>query len=380
MASEDESKSKGEVGDAGGVADSDDLASLADGLPSLRPAPGEAADGEDDAGLDLKRLVGTAAASMDSDAPSAERAASADKPAASAADSAALKDLAAAAATASVIPPAQKRPWLVPMLVGLGLGVGLGGVGFGLSATRAPAPPAASPTSESVSTPPPVAAAPEPAPQEAPVQEASAPTVAAVPSPDAPAAIEPGAIKPQAGDHHAATAPRTPHNAAAAPSADPASATAAPVLNVKPASAPAEGATAGNDPLAEPAPDKKDPRSMDALLDEALAPAAQRNELAHQRELAIHDDELPLTPSRDDVTKAMTVLLPAIRGCAMGQSGLATAGIVVRNDGRVASVEIAGPPFAGTASGRCMEGVMRRAQFPRFKQAIFRIKFPFAIQ
>jgi hypothetical protein len=119
---------------------------------------------------------------------------------------------------------------------------------------------------------------------------------------------------------------------------------------------------------------------MDALLDEALAPAAQRQELAHQREVAMHDNELPLAPSRDDVTKAMTVLLPAIRGCAMGQSGLATAGIVVRNDGRVASVEIAGSPFAGTASGRCMEGVMRRAQFPRFKQAIFRIKFPFAIQ
>jgi hypothetical protein len=156
------------------------------------------------------------------------------------------------------------------------------------------------------------------------------------------------------------------------------------VLNVKPAAAApaAETATASaNDPLAEPAANAaKDARSMDALLDEALAPAAQRNELAHQRELAMHDDELPLAPSRDDVTKAMTVLLPAIRGCAMGQSGLATAGIVVRNDGRVASVEIAGPPFAGTASGRCMEGVMRRAQFPRFKQSIFRIKFPFAIQ
>jgi hypothetical protein len=64
----------------------------------------------------------------------------------------------------------------------------------------------------------------------------------------------------------------------------------------------------------------------------------------------------------------------------MGQTGLATAAIVVRNDGRVASVEIAGPPFAGTASGRCMEGVMRRAHFPRFKQNIFRVKFPFAIQ
>jgi hypothetical protein len=131
---------------------------------------------------------------------------------------------------------------------------------------------------------------------------------------------------------------------------------------------------------ANPDANAKTGASMDALLDEALSPAARRNELARQQEAALAATQLPLTPSREDVTQAMTVLLPAIRGCAMGQSGLATAAIVVRNDGRVAGVEISGAPFAGTPSGRCMEGVIRRARFARFQQPIMRIKFPLAIQ
>jgi hypothetical protein len=76
----------------------------------------------------------------------------------------------------------------------------------------------------------------------------------------------------------------------------------------------------------------------------------------------------------------MTVLLPAVRGCAQGQSGLATATLVVRNDGHVASVDVQGAPFEGTPSGRCIEGVMRRARLPPFQQATFRVKFPLAIQ
>jgi hypothetical protein len=73
-------------------------------------------------------------------------------------------------------------------------------------------------------------------------------------------------------------------------------------------------------------------------------------------------------------------LLPAIRGCTAGQSGLATATIVVRNDGRVAKVDVEGTPFGGSPSGRCMEGVIRRARFPVFAQATFRVRFPFSIQ
>ena len=76
----------------------------------------------------------------------------------------------------------------------------------------------------------------------------------------------------------------------------------------------------------------------------------------------------------------MSVLVPAIRGCAQGQSGLAPMSIVVLNDGRVESAALSSGPFLGTASGRCMEGVVRRARFPHFKQANFRVQFPFAVQ
>jgi hypothetical protein len=138
---------------------------------------------------------------------------------------------------------------------------------------------------------------------------------------------------------------------------------------VEPAPAkPAEAATT----LAktEPAPS----RSVDALLDEALSGSGARPAPA------AGPAELPEAPSRDEVTQAMAVLLPAIRGCAMGQTGLATAGIVIRGDGRVASVELSGAPFEGTASGRCMEGVLRRARFSRFRQPTFRVRLPFSIQ
>ena len=61
-------------------------------------------------------------------------------------------------------------------------------------------------------------------------------------------------------------------------------------------------------------------------------------------------------------------------------SGLAPVSIVVHNDGRVESAALSSGPFFGTASGRCMEGVVRRARFPRFSQPSFRVQFPFAVQ
>jgi hypothetical protein len=120
---------------------------------------------------------------------------------------------------------------------------------------------------------------------------------------------------------------------------------------------------------------------MDQLLDNALDPDAADDPLLNARKQAAPaEPSLPQMPSREQVTEAMAVLLPAIRGCAMGQSGLATAAITVRNTGRVAAVKVTGAPFAGTASGRCMEGVVRRARFPRFRQSMFRVKFPLAIR
>jgi len=177
----------------------------------------------------------------------------------------------------------------------------------------------------------------------------------------------------------------TPPSPSPSPLPPPTPAAEAQVLSIRPAQAePPTGASAPSDPDKNSASDanaKAGPsHSVDALLDEALSPSARSAALQRERELALEQTQLPQTPSRDDVTQAMTVLLPAIRGCAMGHSGMATAGIVVRADGRVAGVEITGAPFAGTASGRCMEGVIRRAHFPRFRQPAFRIRFPLAIQ
>lgn len=114
---------------------------------------------------------------------------------------------------------------------------------------------------------------------------------------------------------------------------------------------------------------------IDNMLDQALTGEKQAPPTAAPAPVA-----LAQTPSRDDVVNSMSVLVPAIRGCAQGQSGLAPMSIVVLSDGRVESVALSSGPFQGTASGRCMEGVVRRAKFPRFKQANFRVQFPFAVQ
>jgi hypothetical protein len=114
---------------------------------------------------------------------------------------------------------------------------------------------------------------------------------------------------------------------------------------------------------------------IDSMLDQALSGEKKQAAAA-----AVAPLTLAQTPSRDDVVNTMSVLVPAIRGCAQGQSGLAPMSIVVLSDGRVESAALGSGPFQGTASGRCMEGVVRRARFPHFKQANFRVQFPFAVQ
>jgi hypothetical protein len=76
----------------------------------------------------------------------------------------------------------------------------------------------------------------------------------------------------------------------------------------------------------------------------------------------------------------MGSLLPAIKQCAGDQVGIANFTLVVKNDGTVQSVLLAGVPFAGTPQGTCMEGVVRRAQFPPFSSPTFRVTYPASIR
>lgn len=216
------------------------------------------------------------------------------------------------------------------------------------------------------------AAAPAPARAEAPAREpASAPptqpaVAAPKPAPPAPvlqpraAAVDPGS-----------TAVVTRSAALDPPKANPAAQdTSAPASSPPPVDPDSEDAK-----LAAAAQVRvKGDTVIDSMLDQALTPS-QKAAVA-----PAVAPRLPQAPTRDDVVKAMSVLVPAIRGCAQGQSGLAPMSIVVLSDGRVESAALSSGPFQGTASGRCMEGVVRRARFPRFKQANFRVQFPFSVQ
>ena len=389
----------------------DDLDALAGGLGSIAPAEGVAAsddgvvDASDDEIPDLAALGAmTARTTLTGAEAEAEALKSVlvERVERTVASEAVLDALRPAALTSA--PPPARAAWVMPLLVGIGVGVGIAGVMFGLSNHASPAVSgggASFAAGDSTAVPaaaPPAAAAPAPAPVVA-AAEAAASAPAPRPSAEATGSASATNPAPPASPAHApALAARAAHNdsaAAPASSAGPAP-VIAPVIAVHPAAeaqAPGEpdlGASvsaSASDTTPKPAstsggtaPALRGGASMDALLDEALSPKARRDELAARQQAALEADAPPPTPSRADVTQAVAVLLPAIRGCAMGQSGLATAGIVVNGDGRVASVDVAGAPFAGTASGRCMEGVLRRARFPRFTQPSFRIKYPLAIQ
>jgi hypothetical protein len=340
-----------------------------DGLDAL--ASGLTANESDDADeeLDLASLAAVVGARAPSSAGDQPAPAEGDKVVLNAAPVPSAPAPVPAPAPAALAPaaPAQ-RSWLVPTLVAFAIGVGVMGYVLGRSsrmeeravAGAEPAPAESIGSAPQPAAPPPVAAAPAPAVE--PVPAATPAPVAAVPV----APPEPGRAP------GASTATRPPRAGAAASAPVALEAGQPSEVAAAPAEPPVEKPTEAPAALAktEPAPS----RSVDDLLDEALAPGKGRP--AEPQGPA----ELPEAPSRDEVTQAMAVLLPAIRGCAMGQTGLATAGIVVRGDGRVASVELSGAPFEGTASGRCMEGVLRRARFSRFRQPTFRVRFPFAIQ
>jgi hypothetical protein len=311
----------------------------------------------------------------------------------------------AAAASVAVQPPSSASRWWLPLAIGIGVGVAVSAVVFSVRPAGSPASSAAvardtaNPAKSVANGPadqPPSAAKPhEPAAAPPPASPASA---AALPGATSLAAAQPAAN--QAAQPRAAAAPgapaqpatdsvlHQPSSKAAPPSsasergpgappvpgsaARPKSALSAPVASVETAkTAPPDSEEARLAAAAVRGNSADTP--LDAVLDDAFARGSQPRTAAAAPGLA-------LAPSRDDVIKAMTVLVPAIRGCSQGQSGLATAAIVVRNDGRVETVSVTGQPFEGTASGRCMEGVVRRARFPRFQQASFRVQFPFSIQ
>ena len=91
------------------------------------------------------------------------------------------------------------------------------------------------------------------------------------------------------------------------------------------------------------------------------------------------DANLPTTPERAEVASTLGALLPRIRFCGGSRAGVATAQIVVKSTGRISSVRIMGPPFSRTTAARCMERVIRGASFAPFRQASFKVTYPYSL-
>ncbi|MEM9189732.1 MAG: GYF domain-containing protein [Myxococcota bacterium] len=88
---------------------------------------------------------------------------------------------------------------------------------------------------------------------------------------------------------------------------------------------------------------------------------------------------LPATPPRDAVARALRSVQGAVSRCGNGQHGVANTSVTVSGStGRVTSARVSGQ-FAGTPVGSCVARAVRGARFPRFSRPTFSVTFPYRI-
>ena len=90
-------------------------------------------------------------------------------------------------------------------------------------------------------------------------------------------------------------------------------------------------------------------------------------------------EELPERLTRSQVTSVLGGLAGPVRQCAGGETGTAPFSITIANDGTVQNASLSGQ-FSGTPQGECMEGVVRRARFGRFRNPTQTLVYPYVIQ
>jgi hypothetical protein len=118
-------------------------------------------------------------------------------------------------------------------------------------------------------------------------------------------------------------------------------------------------------------------KSLDDLLDTALG--GKPKPAAKAAPATAPSDNLPATPSRDDVLSAMKGIAPDVASCGKGESGVAMAKVGVTGaSGKVSSVDVSGS-FAGSPVGSCVAKEVRKAKFPKFSQSTFSFSYPFKI-
>lgn len=128
---------------------------------------------------------------------------------------------------------------------------------------------------------------------------------------------------------------------------------------------------------AAPTPPRSRPRSggndIDSLLDRAVEGGGAR-----QAEPEV-DPNLPDTPSRENVARALRSVEDAVKACGQGEHGIAMTQVTVSgSNGRVTRAVVQGA-FAGTPVGSCVARTVRGARFERFKRPTFTVTFPYRL-
>ena len=115
-------------------------------------------------------------------------------------------------------------------------------------------------------------------------------------------------------------------------------------------------------------------KSLDDLLDTALSGKPKSGGAAPKPA-----ENLPATPSREDVLAAMKGVTPKVQGCGGGQTGVAMAKVNVAGPtGKVTGVDVSGQ-FAGTPVGACVSKEVAKAKFSKFSQSTFSFSYPFKL-
>jgi predicted Zn finger-like uncharacterized protein len=143
----------------------------------------------------------------------------------------------------------------------------------------------------------------------------------------------------------------------------------------------AAGDAPAREPTKEPAAETKKPSgsagsSIDDLLKGALEGGSSAKKPKPPAPAA--DDNLQPKPTRDQVLEAMNGVKGEVQACAQGATGVAFAEVTVSGaTGRVTNAQISGQTGA---IGSCIARVVRKAKFPKFKEATFQVKFPYRLQ
>jgi hypothetical protein len=171
--------------------------------------------------------------------------------------------------------------------------------------------------------------------------------------------------------------PSAPASASPERSAARAAPTAAPEPTPEPAAAPAPAPTPREETPTRPQQPNEETQSA---LDDILPPTQPRRRAPEPEPAPAPAADLPDTPSRTDVRRVLGRLMGRLRTCAGDQEGLATAILMVRNDGSVSSATVSGATFSNTPQGQCMEQALSSARFPAFRQPTFQVRYPFSIR